>query len=269
MPETTPDRAHLIAGGFPPGSLAGHDHDYARLRLLQLLAERDIPASVANDFADIEKWLPLGRLLITYVAGPYPNAAQTAAMRQWLEAGGHWLALHGTSGGKAERVEGSRHRRSVKTEHHALLGGRFLTHPPITEFRVEVTDAGHPLTRGLGQSFTVADEPYLVELQDPASTRILLTADYGAAGDWPVVKELYGSDTSLLPNGRSRAVCYTREIGKGGVTYVALGHCHNPAIRAARAPDPADKTPPVFHGAWETDAFLTLLRNAIAWGTTA
>jgi type 1 glutamine amidotransferase len=269
MTDTLPTRAHLIAGGFPPGSLAGHDHDYARLRLLQLLAERDIPASVANDFADIEKWLPLGRLLITYVAGPYPNAAQTAAMRQWLEAGGHWLALHGTSGGKAERVEGSRHRRSVKTEHHALLGGRFLTHPPIAEFRVEVTDAGHPLTRGLGQSFTVADEPYFVELQDPASTRILLTADYGAAGDWPVVKELYGSDTSLLPNGRSRAVCYTREIGTGGVTYVALGHCHNPAIRAARAPDPADKTPPVFHGAWETDAFLTLLRNAIAWGATA
>jgi type 1 glutamine amidotransferase len=269
MTDTLPTRAHLIAGGFPPGSLAGHDHDYARLRLLELLAERDIPASVANDFADIEKWLPLGRLLITYVAGPYPNAAQTAAMRQWLEAGGHWLALHGTSGGKAERVEGSRHRRSVKTEHHALLGGRFLTHPPIAEFRVEVTDAGHPLTRGLGQSFTVADEPYFVELQDPASTRILLTADYGAAGDWPVVQELYGSDTSLLPDGRSRAVCYTREIGTGGVTYVALGHCHNPAIRAARAPDPADKTPPVFHGAWETDAFLTLLRNAIAWGTTA
>jgi hypothetical protein len=26
--------AHLIAGGFPPGSIGGHDHDCARLRLL-------------------------------------------------------------------------------------------------------------------------------------------------------------------------------------------------------------------------------------------
>src|SRR5437016_3437470 len=31
MTDTTPRRAHLIAGGFPPGSQAGHDHDYARL----------------------------------------------------------------------------------------------------------------------------------------------------------------------------------------------------------------------------------------------
>ena len=74
-------RAHLIAGGFPPGSAAGHDHDYARLRLLGLLAERDVPASVANDFSDIEKWLPVSQLLITYVAGPYPDTAQRRGRR--------------------------------------------------------------------------------------------------------------------------------------------------------------------------------------------
>ena len=83
MTETKSSRAHLIAGGFPPGSSAGHDHDYARLRLLSLLAERDIPASVANDFADVEKWLPVSRLLITYVAGPYPDATQCRAIQQW------------------------------------------------------------------------------------------------------------------------------------------------------------------------------------------
>src|ERR1700720_3433599 len=185
MADTTSGHAHLITGGFPPGS-------YARLRLLELLAERDIPASVANDFADVGKWLPLSQLLITYVAGPYPDAAQTGAMRQWIEAGGHWLALHGTSGGRAERVEGSRSRRTVKSEHHALLCGRFLTHPPICEFRVEVT-ADHPLTRGLGSSFVVEDEPYFVELQDPASTQILLTADYGPGAVAPSIGTLYPS----------------------------------------------------------------------------
>jgi len=231
------------------------------------LAERDIPASVANDFVDVERWLPLNRLLITYVAGPYPDAAQTRAMRQWLEAGGHWLALHGTSGGRAERVEGSRSRRTVKSEHHALLGSRFLTHPPICEFRVEVSAADSPLTRGLGTSFVVEDEPYFVELQDPASTKILLTADYGSNAVSSAFGTLYPSDTSLRADGKTRVIGYTREIGKGGVTYFALGHCHNPAIRAARTLDPADKTPPVFHGAWETEAFTTLLRNAIAWGT--
>ena len=269
MTEMKPGRAHLIAGGFPPGSDAGHDHDYARLRLLGLLAERDIPASVANDFADVEKWLPVSKLLITYVAGPYPDAAQTRAIEHWLEAGGHWLALHGTSGGRAERVEGSRQRRTVKAEHHALLGSYFLTHPPICEFRVEVSAIDSPLTRGLGKSFVVEDEPYFVELQDPGSTQILLTADYGPSAVSPVIGTLYASDTSLQPDGRTRVLGYTRAVGNGDVTYFALGHCHNPEIRAARAPDPADKTPPTFRGSWQTDAFITLLRNAIACGVSA
>jgi uncharacterized protein len=269
MSETMPGRAHLIAGGFPPGANAGHDHDYARLRLLGLLAEQDIPASVANDFSDVEKWLPVTGLLITYVAGPYPDAAQTRAIRHWLEAGGHWVGLHGTSGGRAERVAGFRQRRTVKTEHHALLGSRFLTHPPICKFRVDVTDPDSPLTRGLGTSFDVADEPYFIELQDPGSTRILLTADYGPGAVSPSIGTLYASDTSLQADGRTRVLGYTSEVGRGGVTYYALGHCHNPAIRAARAADPTDTTPPTFRGAWETDAFTALLRNAIAWGVRA
>src|SRR5712691_1519456 len=160
MTEKKFPRAHLIAGGFPPGSSAGHDHDHARLRLLGLLAERDVPASVANDFADIEKWLAVTRLLITYVAGPYPDAAQCRAIRTWLDAGGHWLGLHGISGGRAERVDGSRQRRTVKTEHHALLGSYFLTHPPIQKIHVDVERSDSPLTRGLGTSFDVEDEPY-------------------------------------------------------------------------------------------------------------
>jgi type 1 glutamine amidotransferase len=263
MTENKPRRAHLIAGGFPPGAAAGHDHDHARLRLLELLAEQGVPASVANDFADVEKWLPVSRLLITYVAGPYPDAAQCHAIQNWLEAGGHWFGLHGTSGGRAERVEGVRQRRTVKTEHHALLGSFFLTHPPLCRFRVDVSDVDHPLTRGIGGSFEVEDEPYFIELQDPETTRILLTADYGPDAVSSSIGTLYPSDTSLQPDGRTRVLGYTREIGRGGVAYFALGHCHNPASRSA---NPADTTPATFRGAWEMDAFTTLLRNAIAWG---
>jgi hypothetical protein len=73
----------------------------------------------------------------------------------------------------------------------------------------------------------------------------------------------------LQPDGKTRVLGYTREVGHGDVTYFALGHCHNPASRAGRAGDPADKTPPTFRGAWESDAFVSLLRNAIAWGVRA
>jgi type 1 glutamine amidotransferase len=266
MTDTKSDRAHLVVGGFPPGSSAGHDQDYARLRLLGLLARQDAPTSVANDFADVVKWLPLSRLLITYVAGPYPDVEQCRAIRSWLEAGGRWLALHGTSGGRAERVEGSRQRRTVKTEHHALLGSYFLTHPPIQKIQVDVERSDSPLTRGLGTSFDVEDEPYFIELQDPGSTRVLLTSDYGAGATSSAIGTLYEADTSLRPDGRTRVIGYTRDVGRGGVTYFTLGHCHNPAIRSARATDPTDTTPLTFRGSWETEAFVTLLRNAISWG---
>jgi len=262
MSDRKSGRVHLIAGGFPPGSPAGHDHDYARLRLLTLLAEQNVPASVANDFADVEKWLPVSDLLITYTAGPYPDAVQTQAIRTWLGSGGRWLGLHGSSGGRAERVEGMRNRRTVKTEHHDLLGSFFLTHPPICRIRVDVCDTGHPLTCGLGSGFEVEDEPYFIELQAPSSTSVLLSADYGASGDWPVVRSLYGTDTSLQPDGRTRVLGYVRDVGRGAVVYFALGHCHNPATR----PGAVDATRSTFRGAWASDAFTTLLGNAIAWG---
>ncbi len=269
MNGTRSGRAHVIAGGFPPGSAAGHDHDYARLRLLGLLAEQNVAASVGNDFADVEKWLPISRLLVSYVAGPYPDTAQCQAIRSWLEAGGHWLGLHGTSGGRAERVEGFRQRRTVKTEHHALLGSRFLTHPPIRRIRVDVRDPEHEITRGLGTSFEVEDEPYFIELQDPGATRILLSAEYGPEAVSPSIGTIYPSDTSLQSDGKTRVIGYTRDVGRGGVTYFALGHCHNPATRPGRAGDPADPTPATFRGAWESDAFIALLRNAIGRGANS
>ncbi len=262
MAETVPPRAHLIAGGFPAGSAAGHDHDYARLRLLTLLGERQIPTSVANDFADLEKWLPLSRLLVTYVAGPYPTGEQCPRLTSWLEAGGHWLALHGTSGGRAERVEGLTQRRTVRTEHHAVLGSMFLTHPPACRFRVDVRAPDHPVTRGVPASFDVDDEPYFIELQASGPMQVLLTADFGAAGRWPVVDTLYGRDTSLQPDGKTRVLGYTRTVGNGAVTYLALGHCHSPSSRNAR---PGSDQPAIYRGAWEADAFTALLRNAIAW----
>ena len=56
---TMNQRVHLITGGFPPGSAAGHDMDYARIQLLQCLQTKEhLAVTVANDFQDIERWLP-------------------------------------------------------------------------------------------------------------------------------------------------------------------------------------------------------------------
>ena len=263
-----PSRVHVITGGFPPGSLAGHDMDYARLRLLELLREQGLLATVGNDFTDVQKWLPLSKLMITYVAGPFLNDEQNEFVRQWLADGGRWLGLHGSSGGKAKRVEWSKNRRMVKTSHHDTLGGFFISHPPMRKFRVDIADGSDALTKDLPESFEVTDEPYMVEIQHPSDTQILLTSKLGP--DKSGYGFDYEEDTALQPDGKTRVLGYTREMGKGGVTYIALGHCHSPASRNQLAVDHnvniGVDIPLTFRDPWETDAYVQLLRNAIEWG---
>jgi type 1 glutamine amidotransferase len=264
---TRPARAHVITGGYPPGAPSGHDHDFARLRLLALLQEAGVPASAANDFADVERWLSVSRLLITYVAGPYPNDSENAAIRAWLEAGGRWLGLHGTSGGRAARVEGeTRRRRMVKTSHHETLGAFFLNHPPICSFNVQVADGNDVLTRGLPPSFDVTDELYMIELQQPQSTRVLLTTELASDPSPPGFGFVYDQDTALQPDGKTRVLGYSREVGAGGVAYFALGHCNAPPPRDAARAGNGEAAAPLFRGSWAAPEIETLLRNGIEWG---
>ena len=267
-----PVRVHLITGGFPPGSPAGHDMDYARLRLLQLLQEHPhVRSTVANDFTDVAKWLPDTQLLMTYVAGPYLNDEQNEALRRWLEGGGRWLALHGTSGGKAIRVgEAGGLKKMVKTSHHDTLGSFFLNHPPMRKFRVQVSDREHAVTRGLPASFEVVDELYLIELQEPSACQVLLTTELDKDPSPPGFGFVYDQDTSVLPDGKTRVLGYSRALGQGGVVYIALGHCHSPTDNRQRIVDSSVQTsgdaPRLFRGSWETEPFERLLRNGITWG---
>ena len=270
-----PGQVHLIAGGYPPGASAGHDMDYARVRLLQLLQNKGgVRATVANDFADLERWLRASHLLITYVAGPFPDERQNRILCEWLDGGGRWLALHGTSGGKAAPVgDNRRMRKMVKMAHHQTLGAFFLNHPPLCKFRVNVADSSHPLTSGLPGSFEVVDELYMIELQQPSESHVLLTTQLEKDPSPLGFGFVYDKDTSLMRDGKTRVLGYIRNFGRGGITYFALGHCHGPAnniqpfVDASAARDGA--TPQAFRGSWESPAFEQLLRNAIEWGTGA
>lgn len=263
-------RTHLITGGFPPGSPAGHDMNYACLRLLALLQEHPhVFTTVGNDYTDLARWLPDSQLLVTYVAGPFPDDKQNVLLRNWLNGGGRWLALHGTSGGRAERLE-DRRRQMVKGKYHETLGSFFLNHPPVRRFRVDIADRDHPITAGLPASFETADELYLIELQHPESTKILLTTELAQDPSPAGFGFVYKRDTSLMPDGKSRVLGYTREIGEGAVTYFALGHCHALGNNVQPFVDPtveaSGTTPPTFRGSWESPAFERLLRNSLAWG---
>ncbi len=264
---------HLVVGGFPPGASAAHDMDYARLQLLELLAERDdVRVTVASDYADVERWLDSSRLLVSYVAGPYPHGSQLERLEYWLHEGGRWLGLHGTSGGKSAPVErdGRPGRAMVRMPHHAALGCFFLNHPPIRRIEV-VVDRDHPLAEGLPASFEVEDELYFIELQKPHESRLLLTTRL-AKDPHPGFGFSYDRDSSLLDDGETRALGYTLPVGRGEVAYLALGHCHSPAtnwqpfVDASVSPD--GSTPLTFRGPWTSAPFLALLRNALRWGVS-
>jgi uncharacterized protein len=164
-------------------------------------------------------------------------------------------------------------RKMIKMPHHQTLGAFFLNHPPLCKFHVKVTDRSHPLTVGLPESFEVADELYLIELQQPAESQVLLTTELEKDPSPPGFGFVYDEDTSVMPDGKTRVLGYIRKFGKGAVSYFALGHCHGPAnniqpfVDASVAPDGA--TPTAFRGSWESPAFERLLRNAIAWGVGA
>lgn len=265
-------RAHLVVGGFPPGSPARHDMNFARIQLLEKLGvESGLSVTVTNDFVDIERWLPGADLLVTYVAGPFPTGSGNGALQDWLQAGGKWLALHGTSGGKAARTErdGQPRKTMVRGDHHETLGCFFLNHPPISAF--DVTVAGdHPVTRGVPGQFTVQDELYLIELLDPGASRVLLTTELETDPSPPGFGFVYDKDTSVGPDGRTRVLGYARDVGAGEIVYIALGHCHTGRTgKESKVDTSIDSTgamPPELHSVWQNDAFTRLLDNAMAWG---
>ncbi|MBL4721202.1 MAG: ThuA domain-containing protein [Alphaproteobacteria bacterium] len=249
--------------------------NFARRQLLQKLEKLEngdnLSVTIANDFLDIERWLPEADLLITYVAGPYPVGAGNDALQSWLEAGGRWLALHGTSGGKATKTErnGRPVKMMVKDAHHDTLGCFFLNHPPISAFNVNVTN-DHPVTRGLPDSFTVQDELYLIELLDPSASRILLTTELEKDPSPPGFGFVFDEDTSVQSDGKTRVLGYARDVGQGEVVYIGLGHCHTGRIGRQSAVDvsidPTGLMPPELYSVWESDEFVRLLENGVAWG---
>jgi hypothetical protein len=76
-----------------------------------------------------------------------------------------------------------------------------------------------------------------------------------------------------LPDGKTPVLGYTRETGKGGVVFFALGHYHAPLSNVQPFVDssvePSGTTPKGFRGSWKTPEYRTLIRNALNWGIEA
>jgi len=86
----------LVCGG------RWHDFDYVRMRLLEALGRHErartrVFEDYAMNSAAAGDSLGTADLLITYTCDRRPDPDQQRRLVDWVEAGGRWLALHGTN----------------------------------------------------------------------------------------------------------------------------------------------------------------------------
>ncbi len=235
--------AHFVAAG------KYHDIDYARLELLKLLMEQPhIRTTVAADYSGLER-LDQCRFLITYTCDLVPTPEQAQQIKAWLEAGGKWLALHGTNSILVFTEEGLVDAPDDRPDFMELVGTQFKAHPPIGQFAVEVVNKTHELSKGI-DDFEIVDELYLSNTTAPIDILMQTTFEGEATGfvtaDW---------EKTTVP------ILYTRDIGKGQIVYNALGHCRG----HYDLPGMQDFYPHKEMCAWSYDVYYDLLRRGIAW----
>jgi type 1 glutamine amidotransferase len=230
-----------------------HDTNFARLELLKLLAEQeDVWVKVADSYADVEA-ISNSTLLVTYTCDLCPTEAEQAGLRQFLEQGGRWFALHGTNalvelaGGKADTPDKAPALMQS-------LGSRFVAHPTIQTFPVHVVDADHPLTRDI-DDFEIEDEPYYCEFF--GDNKVLLEATYNAPSTG-YARSDFGTERATQPQ------MYLHPAGEGQVLYLTLGHCTGKYDM-----QPLLDVAPVTRCAWNYPVFYELLRRGIRWGIGA
>lgn len=230
-----------------------HDMDFARLEILKLLAEDPaIRTRVFEDYENIEA-IRAADILITYTCDVTPSLKAQEALRDWLQAGGRWYALHGTNsvlrfltdGPNKDLWDAPRWAPLMMD----LLGSQFISHPPIAPYTVTVADPDHPLVQGI-EPFETTDELYHMEYH--GDLHVLLETDCTVEGTGFVeAADAIGS----------QAVMYLKDHGKGGVLYNTLGHCRGHYDLQPML----DWWPTVDRCAWDLPVFYELLRRGIGW----
>jgi type 1 glutamine amidotransferase len=233
----------LVAGG------KYHDIDFARLDLLKLLAEdQSVRVRVFEDYENVAA-IEACDMLISYTCDIVPSLVAQEALKAWLERGGRWYALHGTSSILRLLDDGLWDAPRWAPLFMDLLGSQFISHPPIEPYRVTVADPSHPLVEGV-EPFETTDELY--HLETHGVLHVLLETECKGPGTGFVEAE-------DAPGGHP--VFYIKRHGKGAVLYLTLGHC-----RGHYDLQPlADWWPTVDRCAWDLPVFYTLLRRGIDW----
>jgi type 1 glutamine amidotransferase len=189
---TTPDQPTKSAVVLFSG---GHARPATRAAIAEFLWGLPWLRITVTDDWDALRWDRVAPydLVITYTGARNEEctAAQLAGVTRFVERGGGFVPLHFTS-------------MNANPDFIALVGAKFVGHPPYGPFTVKVADADHPITRGL-PTIEIEDECYRSEYPDRGALRVLQTSHHESGID--------GEPSS-----------WVREVGQGRIFYSALGH---------------------------------------------
>ncbi|MGA3326126.1 MAG: ThuA domain-containing protein [Terriglobia bacterium] len=147
---------------------------------------------------------------------------QGKAIKGFVAAGGGLYAMHNSS-----------HISLSSKDYREVMGGAYITHPPLRPFKVSVVNKEHPITRDV-RDFIVNDEQHFVTYdKDP---KYIFLQSENTDG-------LTGSDDGKDLGTKSIAG-WAYDYGKGRVVFTAVGH--------------------TLHALWEPEYFR-LQKNAVRW----
>jgi len=160
----------------------------------------------------------------------FSNDAQRDAFKHFIQSRGGFVGIHSASGSERDWPY-----------FWSVLGGKFVVHPKMQPFTVEVADRLFPAAKGLPGQFEWTDECYFIDHLNPDIHPVLVTDRTKLTG-LDVIK----TDVSAFPN--PLPLAWYHQFDGGREFYLALGH------------NKEDYTNPILYG---------IIENGILWAMGA
>jgi type 1 glutamine amidotransferase len=126
------------------------------------------------------------------------NEDQGAAIRDFVNAGNGFYALHNSS-----------HISLTSKNYREVMGGAYISHPPLRPFRVRPTENKHPITEGITEFMVNDEQHYVTYDKDPKY--VLLEAE--------------NVDGLTFQNYGTKSIsAWAYDFGSGRVVFTAVGH---------------------------------------------
>jgi type 1 glutamine amidotransferase len=148
-------------------------------------------------------------------SGDTLNEEQKVVFKEWLEAGGGFVGIHGAGGDFSYDWD---------WYVEELIGAQFIGHtmgPQFQDAKAVVEDRTHPATLAIGESWIQNEEWYSFDasVRDKPGYRVLVSVDESTYS--PQMKMLFMSDDIAMGD---HPVVWTHCVGRGRALFSALGH---------------------------------------------